>query len=65
MKWLAKTRSFIHGTIEELGKCTWPNRDELVKATIIVLVAIIILTVFVAAVDFGSQKLVTWLTTGL
>ncbi|HJO91948.1 MAG TPA: preprotein translocase subunit SecE [Victivallales bacterium] len=61
-KWLTNIRKFINGTIEELYKCTWPTRQELFRSTIIVLVAIVAVTVFVGLVDFGSQRIIRFLT---
>ena len=56
--WLTKVRKFISGTIEEVGKCSWPRREELFKTTIAVVVAVAALSMFVAVVDFGCQKIV-------
>jgi len=39
-------------TVEELKKCSWPKRRELVESTIVVTVACLILALFVAVVDF-------------
>jgi preprotein translocase subunit SecE len=64
MKWLTKLRKFINGTIEELYKCTWPTRQELFRSTVIVLVAVVAVAVFVGLVDFGSQRIIRFLTTG-
>lgn len=60
--WLANTRKFISGTIEEIGKCSWPKREELFRTTIIVIVAIAVLAAFVSVVDFASQKIIRILT---
>ena len=62
--WLTKTRNFIAGTLDELQKCKWPTRDELFHSTIVVIAAIVSITVFVACVDFASQKIIRILTTG-
>ena len=64
LNWLTKTRKFISGTLEELHKCTWPTKDELFQSTVIVLIAIFILTAFVFGVDMASVKIISWLTTG-
>ena len=61
---LSKTRQFITGTIEELHKCSWPNREELYESTIIVIITIVVLALFVAGVDFASQKVISFLTSG-
>lgn len=60
--WLTNTRKFITSTIEEIGKCSWPKRDELFRTTIIVIVAIAGLAAFVSIVDFASQKIIRILT---
>lgn len=60
--WLTNTRKFISGTIEEIGKCSWPKREELFRTTIIVIVAIAVLAAFVSVVDFASQKIIRILT---
>lgn len=39
-------------TVEELKKCSWPQRRELVESTIVVTVACLILALFVAVVDY-------------
>lgn len=60
--WLTNTRKFISGTIEEIGKCSWPKREELFRTTIIVIVSIAVLAAFVSVVDFASQKIIRILT---
>ena len=60
--WLTKTRIFIAGTLDELQKCKWPSREELFHSTIVVISAIAAVTVFVACVDFASQKIIRILT---
>jgi len=59
---LTKVRKFVTGTIEEIGRCSWPKRDELFKTTMIVIIAVAVLSIFVAVVDFGCQKIVRLLT---
>ncbi len=49
--WFAKIRVFFEETAEELKKCTWPNRAQLLESTLLVIVALIILAIFVTAVD--------------
>ncbi|MCF7889211.1 MAG: preprotein translocase subunit SecE [Victivallales bacterium] len=59
---MTKTRQFISGTLDELQKCSWPTREELYESTIVVLIAIALIALFVFLVDFGSQKLISFLT---
>ena len=48
---MMKIRSFIEDTMEEVKKCSWPTKDQLFESTLLVLIVLIVLTVFVAAVD--------------
>jgi preprotein translocase subunit SecE len=50
---LAKLRTYILETREELRKCTWPSWDELKGSTVLVFVSIILLGVFTVAIDYG------------
>jgi preprotein translocase subunit SecE len=43
---------YVHETREELKKCTWPSKDELIGSTIVVLLSIAILGFFTIAIDF-------------
>jgi preprotein translocase subunit SecE len=61
--WLNKTRNFINETIAELNRCTWPSRDELYESTILVIVTVLLLALFVTAVDAVSKLAIDWLTT--
>jgi preprotein translocase subunit SecE len=42
----------------ELRRVTWPDRDQLRQSTAVVLIIVIVLAVYVAAVDFVFQNLV-------
>ncbi len=48
---MGKVRQFIADTLAELHKCTWPGKAELFESTILVIIAIGILSCFVAGVD--------------
>lgn len=54
---LGKTRQFVADTINELRKCSWPNREELFESTVLVIVAVTVLSVFVAITDEVWRKL--------
>ena len=47
-----KVAQFIKDVQLEMGKVTWPTRDELIASTTIVLVVSLVLSVFIFAVDF-------------
>jgi len=41
----------------ELGKVTWPSKNELIGSTIVVVVVSLILSVFTGIVDFVLSKI--------
>ncbi len=59
-----KVRKFFTEPINEMKRCTWPARSELVESTILVVVSIVILGVFVAGVDILARIFVRLITTG-
>ena len=61
---MARIRRFISDTVAELGRCTWPNRQQLLESTLLVIVAIVILASFVALVDQGAMFLIELVTVG-
>ena len=48
-----KPREFVREVRGELRKVAWPTRAEVVNYSIIVLVAVVLLTAYVAALDYG------------
>jgi len=44
---------FIREVRGELRKVAWPTRPEVINYSIIVLVAVVVLTAYVAALDYG------------
>ncbi len=46
-------RQFIREVRSELRKVAWPTREELIRFSIIVLIAIVVVTAFVSLVDYG------------
>jgi preprotein translocase subunit SecE len=59
-----KVRGFIRDTLAELGRCTWPGRQELMESTVLVIVAVVILGCFVAGVDEITRIIIRFITTG-
>ena len=57
-------RGFFTDTVAELGRCTWPSRQQLLESTGLVVVAIAILAVFVAGVDAVAQVVIRLVTIG-
>jgi preprotein translocase subunit SecE len=52
---------FVREVRGELRKVAWPTRSEVVNYSIIVLVAVVILTAYIALLDFGFGEAILWL----
>ena len=57
MGWVGSTRGFLVGVREELRKVTWPTRDELAKATRMIIVLSIVLGFTIGLLDFVLQAI--------
>jgi preprotein translocase subunit SecE len=53
--WVGQTRDFLVGVREEMKKVTWPTRDELIKATRMIVVLSIVLGVVIGLMDWLLQ----------
>jgi preprotein translocase subunit SecE len=53
--WVDQARGFLTGVREELRKVTWPTRDELVKATRMIVVLSIALGLVIGLMDWLLQ----------
>ena len=49
---LARLTTYVAATQQELKKCNWPSRDELIQSTVLIFVVIGLLGVFTMASDF-------------
>ena len=47
-----KFGNFFSETKQELNKVTWPSREELWQATVVVMVVTFIMAFFIGAIDF-------------
>jgi preprotein translocase subunit SecE len=53
--WLGRTRQFLVGVREEMKKVTWPTREELVKATRMIVILSIVLGITIGLMDYVLQ----------
>jgi preprotein translocase subunit SecE len=53
--WVERTRQFLVGVREEMRKVTWPTRDELIKATRMIVVLSILLGITIGLMDYVLQ----------
>lgn len=50
--------NYLRGAVDELKKVSWPTRQETVRYSVIVIVAIIISVGILALIDYGLSSLV-------
>lgn len=55
------TKLFFEEVVGEMKKSTWPTRDELMESTVVVVVALVLLSAFVGVSDKLLVMLVGWL----
>ena len=53
-----KISAFLHEVKIELFKTTWPSKDELIGATMIVCVLVIIFSIILGSMDFIFSYLI-------
>ena len=53
--WMDRTRQFLVAVREEMKKVTWPTRDELVKATRMIVILSIVLGITIGLMDYVLQ----------
>ena len=49
---LARLAAYVTATQQELKKCNWPSREELIQSTVLIFLVIGLLGVFTMASDF-------------
>ena len=53
-----KTKTFVREARDELKKVTWPDRDEVTSFTVVVIVAVIIVSIFLWFVDTALMYII-------
>jgi len=56
---MTKVISYFSGVWEELGKVTWPTRQEAIKMTLTVVIASLIMGVLIGGLDLFLTSLVS------
>jgi len=51
------TANYSTNPSKELKKVTWPNRDTLIKSTVLILLISFVLTLYVSTLDVVFEKL--------
>ncbi len=60
MAWTTQVREFLKDVRVESSKVSWPTRAELRDSTIVVIVAVLLVSFFVGVVDFILQQVMRW-----
>ena len=55
---ISGTRDFVEEGWEEMGKVTWPDRDQLRSATLVVIVFVIIISAIIWIMDMASRTVI-------
>ena len=55
---VTRIKEFAQDVLVEFRKVTWPNRQELINSTTVVIVVTVVLAFFLGGVDIGLTKLV-------
>lgn len=53
--------NYFKGSYRELGKVSWPSRQEVIWLTSLVIIIIIIAALILALIDFGLTSLINYL----
>jgi preprotein translocase subunit SecE len=62
-QWVAVVREFWTDTRAEMKKVTWPNRQEVVGTTVVVVVATVVFAVYLWGCDIIFYKMIDFLFT--
>jgi preprotein translocase subunit SecE len=58
---ISQIKKFLTQTKIELKKVSWPNKNELVGSTVVVIITVLFLSAYIGIVDFVVSKLVSLL----
>lgn len=53
-----KVTDYFKSSFAELSKVTWPNRQQIISLTIIVIVFSLVVSTFIGAVDWGFARVI-------
>lgn len=58
---LETAKDFLSESHAELKKVTWPTREQTIKATWVVIIMVIIISIYLGLVDYVLAKLVRYI----
>ena len=56
-----QVRVFLDEVVAEMKKSTWPERQELIESTVVVIVSLLLLAVYVGVCDKILVTLLRWI----
>jgi preprotein translocase subunit SecE len=59
---IKKIKSFFSEMAEELRKSTWPNRRELAKSTLVVVIGMVVFSFYIGVADFSLLNIVDFIS---
>jgi preprotein translocase subunit SecE len=62
-QWWLATREFFRDTLAEMKKVSWPNRNEVVGTTAVVIIATVVFAVYLWGCDLLFYKAIDFLFT--
>ena len=62
---MLKIGTFVSQVKTEMKKVSWPTRQELVNATVVVLISTILLALFIGVCDLVLSRLINFLISGV
>jgi len=58
MEFLTRVQQFFREVAAEFRRVNWPSRAEVMRSTVVVLVVVVVLALYLGAVDVGLSKVV-------
>ena len=58
MGFVTRVQEFVREVLAEFRKVTWPNRQELINSTVVVIVVTVVLAFFLGGVDIALARVV-------
>jgi preprotein translocase subunit SecE len=58
MEFLTRLREFFQEVTAEFRRVNWPSRQEVAASTVVVLVVVLVLSMYLGAVDVALSRLV-------
>ena len=58
MGFLTRAQEFVREVVAEFRRVTWPTRQEVINATVVVIAVTVILSLFLGGVDVALARVV-------